>query len=129
MTTNFSNIVSGATRVSSSFSAKRFHPTLKKYRGHEGVDIAAPLGSAIYSPPVDGVVVQNGNDTAKGGFGYYLVVRTMFDGVPIFTVYGHLKSPSSLKRDAIVLAGTKIGEVGVGGTGPHLHYEERIGLP
>ncbi|MBI3902671.1 MAG: M23 family metallopeptidase [Nitrosomonadales bacterium] len=93
MTTNFASIVPGYTGVSSFFNEKRFHPELRKYRGHEGIDIAAPEGSSIYSPPMDGVVVTNGYDNKKGGFGNYVVIQKVTQKVQKVT-----GSPISLPR-------------------------------
>ncbi len=127
MTANYGNIVPDNQGVSSNFSPAR---TLNGVtRPHDGVDIAAPLGSSVYSPPVDGVVVANRFD--EGGYGNYVVIMTKLgDGTPILTLYGHLEDPSPFELGAPVLAGTEIGQVGQTGnaTGPTLHYEERVGL-
>lgn len=141
MTANFSNIVPGYSRVSSDFIASRYNPILKKWRAHEGVDIAAKADAPVFSPPMNGVVVTIGNDTSKGGYGYYVVVMTMLpdNRGEIFTVYGDLnpiiinpKTGLPYKKGDSVAANTQIGTVAGGGsnsTGPHLHYEERIGSP
>ena len=59
-------------RISSRFSNSRFHPVLKKYRPHHGVDYAAPTGTPVYA-------IGNGKVIAKGyeanGGGNYLKVR------------------------------------------------------
>ncbi len=127
MTANYGNIVPDNQGVSSNFSPAR---TLNGVtRPHDGVDIAAPLGSSVYSPPVDGVVVANRFN--EGGYGNYVVIMTKLgDGTPILTLYGHLETPSPLNEGDPVPAGTEIGQVGQTGnaTGPSLHYEERVGL-
>jgi len=53
------------SRVSSGFSRKRFHPVLKKWRAHKGVDYAAGRGTPIRST-ANGKVVYKGT---KGGYG------------------------------------------------------------
>lgn len=51
-----------------------------------------------------GVVVKGkGND--PGGMGYYVVVRTMWEGTPVFTVYGHLQAPSELQNGSTMPTG------------------------
>ncbi|MFR1241804.1 MAG: metalloendopeptidase, partial [Butyricimonas faecihominis] len=35
------------SRISSGFSNNRFHPVLKRYRAHHGVDYAAPTGTEV----------------------------------------------------------------------------------
>jgi hypothetical protein len=138
MPTNFDNIVPNATGVSSAFSSYR--PSTG--RPHEGVDITALAGSPIYSPPVNGVVVQNITNNKPGQFGNYMVIRTeMADGTPVFTVYGHLQNipinPATAEKyipGDPIHANTQFGEVGNSGINlqgqpyrTHLHYEERIG--
>ena len=39
-------------RISSRFSNSRFHPVLRRYRAHHGVDYAAPKGTPVYAPPI-----------------------------------------------------------------------------
>ena len=36
-------------RISSKFSNSRYHPVLKRYRAHHGVDYAAPKGTPVYA--------------------------------------------------------------------------------
>jgi murein DD-endopeptidase MepM/ murein hydrolase activator NlpD len=45
------------SRISSGFSNARFHPILKKYRPHHGVDYAAPSGTPVYTIG-DGTVIK-----------------------------------------------------------------------
>lgn len=109
-------------RISSSFSKKRFHPILKKYKAHHGVDYAAPRGTAVEASG-DGVIVSSG---WNGGYGKYIKIR--HNGV-YSTAYGHLsRIKKGIKKGTKVSQGTVIGYVGSTGrsTGPHLHYEVHL---
>ena len=59
------------TRISSRFTKRRFHPVLKRYRPHFGVDYAAPRGTPVRSV-ADGVVIWAGR---KGPNGNMVIVR------------------------------------------------------
>lgn len=111
------------TRISSGFTRARFHPVLKKWRAHTGVDYAAPTGTETYST-ADGVVEFVGD---RGGYGKLVIVRH-FDRYR--TYYGHLNGfASGLRKGSRVQQGQLLGYVGQTGlaTGPHLHYEFRVG--
>ena len=110
-------------RISSSFSRNRFHPVLKTYRPHHGVDYAAPAGTPVLATG-DGVVRFAGH---KGQYGKLVIVRHP-NGYK--TYYGHLSGISSgITTGKKVKQGDIIGNVGATGvaTGPHLHYEMHIG--
>lgn len=84
---------------------------------HNGLDIAAPIGTPVYAA-ADGVVVDAG---PASGFGLWVRVKHD-DGTT--TVYGHIND----YRVAVgqrVAAGQQIATVGNRGqsTGPHLHFE------
>lgn len=105
-------------RISSRFG-RRFHPILKKYHPHHGVDYAAPMNTKVYAAG-DGVVTS-----AKwvGGYGNYITIRHNSE---YSTGYGHLKSYASGIRPGVrVRQGQVIAYVGSTGrsTGPHLHFE------
>lgn len=105
-------------RVSSKFGT-RFHPILKQYRMHSGVDYAAPMGTKVYAS-ADGTVTS-----AKwvGGYGNYITIRHNSE---YSTGYGHLKSyAKGIKPGVRVKQGQVIAYVGSTGrsTGPHLHFE------
>lgn len=105
-------------RISSPFTKRRFHPILKKYRPHLGIDYAAPSGTKVRSS-AEGRVVFKGN---KGGYGKTIIVQHDYG---YRTLYAHLKGyRSSLKRGSYVKKGELIGYVGSTGlsTGPHLHF-------
>ena len=107
------------TRISSSFSAGRFHPILNRIKAHKGVDMAAPTGTRIKASG-NGVVDFVGS---KGGYGNVIVLK---HDNGISTVYGHLsRFAPGLRKNMSVAQGDIIGFVGMSGlaTGPHLHYE------
>ena len=112
----------GFSRVTSGFSRKRFHPILKKWRAHKGVDYGAPRGTPIYAT-ADGRVTLAGR---QGGYGRAVVLR---HGGKYSTLYGHLsRIKRGVRTGSSVRQGQIIGYVGSTGlaTGPHLHYEFRI---
>lgn len=109
-------------RISSHFTVKRYHPVLKRYRSHHGIDFAAPRGTPVEASG-DGVV-----EVAKwnGGYGKYIKIR---HNSKYKTAYGHLKSfRRGIKKGSRVKQGQIIGYVGSTGlsTGPHLHYEVHV---
>ncbi|XXQ69053.1 peptidoglycan DD-metalloendopeptidase family protein [Neisseriaceae bacterium B1] len=110
------------TRISSPYGI-RMHPVLHTVRMHTGIDYAAPTGTKILAPS-DGVVSFSG---WKGGYGNTIML-THANGTE--TLYGHMSAYiSGLTIGKAVKAGDVIGLVGSTGrsTGPHLHYEVRIG--
>ncbi|MEE8574586.1 MAG: peptidoglycan DD-metalloendopeptidase family protein [Thermodesulfobacteriota bacterium] len=109
-------------RISSRFSRRRYHPILKRYRPHHGIDYAAPRGTAVESSG-DGKVVAAG---WKSGYGKYVKIR---HNSTYTTAYGHLSRISKgIRKGARITQGQVIGKVGSTGraTGPHLHYEVHI---
>ncbi|MGQ9702175.1 MAG: M23 family metallopeptidase [bacterium] len=91
---------------------------------HEGIDIAAPVGTPIIAP-ASGVVkkVESTHD-----FGIIIEIKHSQD---LTTIYAHLQNPRVTTGQS-VKRGDVIGFVGTSGkiTGPHLHYELRIaGVP
>lgn len=105
-------------RISSTFSTRRFHPVLKIYRPHLGIDYAAAAGTPV-SALGDGKVEFAGR---KGGFGNYLVLT---HGSAYKTTYGHLlRFAKGIRAGAQVRQGQVIGYVGATGlaTGPHLDF-------
>jgi murein DD-endopeptidase MepM/ murein hydrolase activator NlpD len=107
------------TRISSSFSAGRYHPILQRIKAHRGVDMAAPTGTRIKAAG-DGRVAFMGK---KGGYGNVVILNHP-NGIS--TVYGHLSRFSdAIRKGDAVNQGDIIGYVGMTGlaTGPHLHYE------
>ncbi len=110
-------------RISSRFSYSRYHPILKIYRPHHGIDFVAQKGTPV-SAIGDGIVEFAG---FEGGYGNLVILRHK-NGWKSY--YGHLSTfGRSIKKGFKVKKGDIIGYVGSTGlaTGPHLHYELRIG--
>jgi len=106
------------TRISSKFTLKRYHPILKRYRAHLGVDFAAPTGRRV-NATADGKIIHKGR---KGGYGKTVMIRHK-NGLK--SLYAHLSSYNSkIKVGSYVKQGQYIGRVGSTGrsTGPHLHF-------
>ena len=109
--------VKGA-RISSQFTKRRFHPILKKYRAHLGIDYAAGRGTPI-------AAAGSGRITFIGttrGYGNLTKIQHSYG---YLTLYAHQKSfKGSLKNGSVVKKGQIIGYVGNTGlsTGPHLHF-------
>lgn len=109
-------------RISSRFTPKRWHPVLKKWKSHKGVDYAAPRGTPIKA-------TGNGRVVFRGwqrGYGRVVMIQ---HGGKYKTVYAHMsKFRGSVKKGSRVQQGQVIGYVGKSGwaTGPHLHYEFRV---
>ncbi len=89
---------------------------------HTGLDLVSPFGSPVYAAD-DGMVALVGSSSS--GYGNYVVIAHAggFD-----TLYGHL-STALVKVGQTVTQGTVVGLEGSTGnsTGPHLHFELRIG--
>ncbi|NOR88323.1 MAG: peptidoglycan DD-metalloendopeptidase family protein [Bacteroidales bacterium] len=106
-------------RISSGFSHSRFHPVLKKYRPHHGVDYAAASGTPVYTIG-DGRVIKRGYQ--KNGGGNYIKVKHNSNYT---TVYMHLKGfAKGMNVGKTLKQGDLIGYVGATGlaTGPHLDF-------
>jgi murein DD-endopeptidase MepM/ murein hydrolase activator NlpD len=107
------------SRISSGFSYRRFHPILKRWMPHTGVDYAAPVGTPVWAAG-DGVVVELGR---KKGNGRYARIRHTNQEYESW--YLHLsRYARGLKRGSKVQQGQTIGYVGATGyaTGPHLDF-------
>ena len=110
------------TRISSNFGMRK-HPVHGGWRGHKGVDYAAAPGTPIHAT-ADGVVEFIGK---QGGYGNVVILKHHGD---YSTLYGHQHGfAKGLKKGDSVEQGQLIGYVGSTGwaTGPHLHYEFRVG--
>lgn len=105
--------------VSSGFGL-RTNPISGLQRQHQGIDLAARMGTPVTATS-DGTV-----DVANwvGGYGLLVVLK---HGGGVQTRYGHL-ARLSVSAGQRIRKGEVIGYVGSTGnsTGPHLHYEVRI---
>jgi len=107
------------SRISSGYSNNRYHPVLKIYRPHRGIDYAAASGTPVQSIG-DGVISKTGYQ--RNGGGRYIKVKhnSMYT-----SVYMHLSGyAKGLKTGNKVKQGETIGYVGSSGlaTGPHLDF-------
>jgi murein DD-endopeptidase MepM/ murein hydrolase activator NlpD len=107
------------SHISSYFTKNRYHPILKRWRPHHGLDYSAPTGTPVSSIG-DGTVTYKG---WKGGYGNLVEIRHK-NGFK--TRYGHLsRFAKGINSGGRVKMGEIIGYVGSTGlsTGPHLHFE------
>jgi murein DD-endopeptidase MepM/ murein hydrolase activator NlpD len=95
---------------------------------HLGIDIWAPAGTFVYSPLP--AVVHSFQDNAEfGDYGPTIILQHELEGVPFFTLYGHLSRESlySLEEGNAIEKGHKIAEFGPfpenGDWPPHLHFQ------
>ena len=106
------------TRISDDYGY-RIHPILGVQQFHNGVDFAAPKGTAIYAA-YDGKVVAA---TYSSTMGNYVMID---HGSELYTIYMHASALYVEKGD-IVVRGETIAGVGTTGrsTGNHLHFSVR----
>lgn len=104
-------------RKTSGFSRRRFHPVLKRYRSHRGVDYGAPRGTPVMATG-DGLVTRAG---WWNGYGRVVEIR---HNARHRTRYAHLHR-ITVQRGQRVEQKDVVGRVGATGlaTGPHVHYE------
>lgn len=108
-----------SARISSHFSRRRFHPILKIYRPHLGIDYAAPTGTPVQAV-ASGRVIFSGRSRGAGN----IVKIRHSNGFE--TMYMHL-SRRLVRKGQRVSQGRRIGLVGATGlaTGPHLDFRLR----
>ena len=89
---------------------------------HNGIDLAAPLGTLLTS--ADGGTVKF-SGWCDCGLGYYVEVE---HGNGIATIYGHMNA-LYVSTGQTVAQGEVLGEVGSTGfsTGPHIHFMVKVG--
>lgn len=112
----------GTYWVSSEFG-KRKNPLSGKIKNHNGIDLAAPVGTPVYAIKEGAAYSCVYGDPT---FGNYIILS--HDSGKMTSVYAHL-SEICIERYQSVKKGDIIGYVGQTGmaTGPHLHFEIREG--
>ena len=105
-------------RISSGFTKRRYHPVLKRWMPHLGIDYSAAAGTPVVTIG-DGAVVYAG---WKKGFGNIVEIR---HNSTYLTTYGHLsRFGKGIRKGTRVAQGQVIGYVGNTGlsTAPHLDF-------
>lgn len=95
--------------------------------GHDGIDIAAPIGTPVQATSPGKVIQASFEPNGFSGYGNIVVIESVSaNGEKIYTKYAHL-SAFDVKVGDTVDQGGKIGKIGNTGrsSGPHLHYEMR----
>ncbi len=111
------------TRIGDGFG-RRYHPILKYFRPHEGIDLICKKGKPIHAP-ANGIVIETRYSISFGN-----VIKIKHTN-QIITLFAHL-SKFNVKSGQIVKRGDVIGFSGSTGlsSGSHLHYEiHRNGIP
>jgi murein DD-endopeptidase MepM/ murein hydrolase activator NlpD len=111
----------GVGRITNYFGPE-VHPFTNQWYLHKGIDLAYRRGKEVVSA-ANGKVVERKYDPK--GFGNYIVIRHAYG---FATKYAHLDNVYVEEGD-VVTQGQKVGTMGNTGwsTGPHLHFEVRIG--
>lgn len=110
------------SHISSTFSLSRNHPILHYRRPHNGIDLAASIGTPVRATG-DGRI-----ELIDRHQGYGNMIKVSHNKT-YASVYAHLlKFQKGLFKGAHVKRGQVIGYVGQSGlaTGPHCHYEFHI---
>lgn len=106
--------------LTSGYATARMHPIFHEERRHDGIDIAAPLGTPIIAP-AGGRVIEV---TKEEGYGNLVAID---HGYGIITRYAHC-SKILVRTGQRVRRGDEIALVGNTGlsTSSHLHYEVEV---
>jgi len=95
---------------------------------HLGIDLWSEAGTPIYTP-LDGKVHSFKNNANFGDYGPTIILEHIYEGQPLYTLYGHLslESLDGLYEGKSIQAGEKIAEIGDypinGDWPPHLHFQ------
>lgn len=110
------------THINSLFNMHRMHPVTHEVRPHTGVDLAAPIGTPIYS-------IGEGKITFVGWSGAYGNMIKIQHDDQYASMYAHLlRFAPGLSVGSAIGRNQLIGFLGQTGnaTGPHLHFEIRM---
>jgi len=95
---------------------------LYRGNGHDGIDIAAAIGTPVHAALAGTILATGNTDAVKGcySFGKWIMIK---HGNGLNTMYGHL-SEIDVTQGEKVATGQLIGYSGETGyaTGPHLHF-------
>ena len=109
-------------RITSRFQRNRFHPVLKKYRPHNGIDYGAAKNTPV-------MAVASGKVMRAGPYGGAGIAVEILHNKEILTQYFHLNRIAAGIRSGVrVSQGQTIGFVGKTGlaTSHHLHFGMKI---
>lgn len=110
------------THINSLFNMHRMHPVTHVVRPHTGIDLAAPIGTPIYS-------IGDGQISFIGWRGAYGNIIKIQHNDKYSSMYAHmLRFAPGLSIRSYVKKGQLIGFLGQTGnaTGPHVHFEIRV---
>ena len=114
------------TWVLTSEYGPRVHPISGEDSFHTGTDFAGPDGTPLLAAAGGTVSVAE----FSGGYGGLIVIEHQIDGATVATAYAHMwEHGIHVQAGDTVAAGQHIGDTGSSGnsTGPHLHFEVRLG--
>ena len=101
---------------------------------HMGIDIGAPVGTPCKAF-TDCEISHLGNNPEEGDYGHVIITKQVLDGVPLWSLYGHL-SRSSVDGKRVgerLSSGEVVGYIGNseenGGWAPHLHFQLSLSAP
>lgn len=106
--------------VATSAYGQRFHPILKRWQPHEGIDLDARANQPVFALATGRVTEVR----YTSGGGHRVAVKYAGD---IVVTVKHMAQRASVAQGQVVTAGTTIGYAGSSGlsTGVHLHIEVR----
>lgn len=96
-------------------------------RLHLGIDIWAPASTKVFAP-IGGMVHSFANNADDGNYGGTIVLLHQLDGLPFYTLYGHLSLASLGVREGLFInRGEVFATLGTpaenGNWPPHLHFQ------
>ena len=118
--------IAGTIRITQYFGDTPFanqHEALYSGHGHDGLDIAAPIGTPVHAA-LGGTILATGNTDVGacvgGSFGKWVMIK---HNNGLNTMYAHLSQITAVAGQAVA-TGDVIGYSGETGyaTGPHLHF-------